>query len=1437
MKQTTLSLLFLLLTTIAVKAQFTFTNYTDHTELAPQRVRSLLEGNDGLMWLATYNGLYSFDGYQFYNFKARPGDGNAMESNRLESICESGGGIWMCGYNGNVSRFDLTTERITDIPTSRLTAIRVIPDASGCVWVVSSDRHLVRTIYNKVSGKIETLSFFGNGNIEINDVRTDKNNVTLILTSRGLWTYSKGQMTRLGPSANYYGMMENAGRCVFYCGKGELVVWNGNKFTVHKLLTTADLTSGVQLSDGRMVIAAKGDGLYVLRQDLTIERFLKFIEDGSGVSLVKDSHDDVWFCTGQPGVMHFNSASGRLDHLDVPGIFSSVPLMWKGNVKIAEDKNGHTWVSPSGNGLALYDREHDVLLPFYDGTRQNGWTAENTVVDLMVDRMQNLWYCGKYTGLEKVTFKRQIVSELLKGQVGDAGVDVRGVFQDSKGRIWLGTRDGVISIYDRNFELIGYLAPDGGISKTIQRPFGHAYAFAEQPDGTIWIGTKYNGLFRLTSNGNNDFRLEHFTADGKPFSLPHNDIFSLYFDRYGRLWVATFGGGLCYARINGGNIKFVSAANGLKHYDIKRYDRARYVTGDGKGRIWVGTTSGMLSFPENFSNPQNIVFTSYRRNPNDASTLSYNDVFGILFTHDGSMYVSTNGGGFCRAINKPDGRLTFESYSVANGLRSDVVYSCQEDKAGNLWFATENGIAKFYPQNDRIETFSQRFFDERPDFSDGPSLRLSDGRIVFPTLNTAVVYFNPAKLHLNTFVPKIILSKLTVNQVVQQPSDDGILHSAVNSSESIDLPHGSNNVSIQFSALDYVDPDNISYAYKLDGFDRKWIYIGDRHEAVYSNLPPGKYTFMVRSTNSDGVWTNNVRKLDINVIPSFWQTGWAVALYIVLLLGFICLATYILYTIVRLKQKVSIERQISDMKMQFFTEISHEFRTPLTLISGCVKELLHKGVADKKTENALMVVNKNSNRLLHLVNEMLDIRKLLSGKTKLTLQQINLKQFIGSLLENFDNIALNRNIILTLECSDSSVVIWADPEKLDKIVFNLLSNAFRFTPRGKKITVSIMKHGEGARIIVADEGKGISPEHQKSIFELFSSNNAGSESHQPHTGVGLALTRDLVKLHNGKISVESEVGKGSRFVVDLPMNSPGKAANADYHVSDATVDDFSHEDVAIDDDPETIPAEEPADNDKPLLLVVEDNSEMRGFIHTILGDQYNVVEAADGRQGLETAIKNQPDLIVSDFMMPVMNGMEMAAQLRQDVRTSHIPIIILSARTDEESIVNGYNIGIDAYIEKPFSADVLRARIQNLIVSRKRLQKAYRKEYVDNVHDNKPLPGNDADKDFMERVTTLLNDNMQDDKLSVDRVASLLNMSRSVYFKKLKALTGLGPSDYLKSLRMRRSAELLRNSDKPVSDIAFCVGIPDSHYFSKCFRQYFNMTPSEYRTNPRPTNG
>ena len=1449
-----------LLATAVDLSNYTFTSYKYELGFAQREVMNILQDGDGQMWFATWDGLYRFDGYRFSNFKARPGDGIRLESNRIERICLDGDNIWMLGYTGVVSRFDKRTHKIENIGLSRegvATALTPLP--TGGVVVQLADGRIVIARANGDEDVLSTIeSKCPAEGCVINKTFVADDSTAWVLTSKGLWRChtDTGQMSSVAEGVNVTNMAAAPGKTVFCGTEGRIVVMQDGKVTTKRLPTTADLTSVATLPDGGMLCSTQGDGLYVLRQDYTVAQHFR-TEDSALPSnrlttMRQDSHGDVWFCTDKPGVMRYDRERKTLECFYLQGEFSNDPAMWINGIYLEEDSHGHVWLTPSGNGLAMYDRGSGTMVPVINKKYHETWTAENTAVTLFVDRQDNVWFCDKYTGLQKATYNRPQFDILSAEPTDGSAHDVRGVFQDSKGRIWVGAKNEVISVYDSHLRFVGNLTPEGTLSPTSRTPVGRAYAFAEQKDGVIWIATKLRGLIRLQPRQDNTFGVRHFVADGKPYSLPHNDIFTLCIDRHNRLWIGSFGGGLCYTRLDDDTFRFIHARNDLVNYSMEKFNKVRSVTADSHGDIWVCTISGLLRFSDDFERPQDIRFKLYSRQADDATSLSHNDVLEVFFTRSDSMYVCTYSGGFCRAVRCQGDSLRFVPYTTANGLRSDVIFSVQEDDRGYLWFAYESGFVRYSPRNNSLEHFATEVLGRQIDINEGRAIRLHDGRLFYPSRNCKAVCFYPDSVQVSDFVPRIAFTRLFLDQKEQLPAADGkaILRQDLNETDRIVLANGINSINLEFAALDYCNPSNISYAYMLEGVDAEWNMAGNHHAAIYNNLPPGDYTLKVRSTNSDGVWVDNLRSIEIEVKPSFWQTGWAWTLYFLTVVLLIGCATYILTTIWNLKQKVFIEQELSDLKMKFFTNISHEIRTPLTLISGSIKEVLRKGVNDEELHDTLHVVNENSNRLLRLVTQILDIRKIESGNMKLSLRQMDLCEFVASLADNFRNLAKERGIRLMVNRPDDPIFIWADTEKVDKIVFNLLSNAFRFTPSGKGITVSVERTSRGVRLTVADEGKGIEPERTKTIFRLFDSDNDGSQSAHPHTGIGLALTKELVELHHGTIRVESEVGKGSAFIVDLPVNEPGKDIHADYILTDnvnPTVHDVDYRMEGEATEPSigsVVPlaeGEEGSSQRRETILVVEDNADMRRFICLILRQEYQLMEAADGKEGLEKACAAQPDIIISDYMMPEMDGLEMAQRLRSDVTVSHIPIIILSARTDEDSIIKGLRTGVDAYIEKPFSAEVLRARIANLITMRRNLQKAYMDKYIDKRTDDSGMAAADeptgisavavdADRLFLDKLTSLLEENLSKDDLSVDDVAKMMGMSRSVYFKKVKALVGIGPNDYLKFMRLQRASELLSRTDMSIADISYQIGIPDSHYFSKCFKAKYGATPTEWRS-------
>ena len=682
------------------------------------------------------------------------------------------------------------------------------------------------------------------------------------------------------------------------------------------------------------------------------------------------------------------------------------------------------------------------------------------------------------------------------------------------------------------------------------------------------------------------------------------------------------------------------------------------------------------------------------------------------------------------------------------------------------------------------------------------------------------------------------------------------------------LSHKENIFSVHFAALDYTNPQNIQYAYILDGFEKQWTFADKQRSVTYTNLPKGEYVLRVRSTNSDGVWVDNERILNIVILPSFWETPVAYVLYVLFILIIILVAVYILFTIYRLKHEVSVEQQISDIKLRFFTNISHELRTPLTLIAGPVEQVLKNDKLPADAREQLVVVERNTNRMLRLVNQILDFRKIQNKKMKMQVQRVDIVPFVRKVMDNFEAVAEEHRIDFLFQTEKEHLYLWVDADKLEKIVFNLLSNAFKYTPNGKMITMFIREDEKTVSIGVQDQGIGIAENKKKSLFVRFENLVDKNLFNQASTGIGLSLVKELVEMHKATISVDSHLGEGSCFKVDFLKGKEHYDKEAEFILEDADaparmgqVVDIANSSIQsetlVSDDSEKIDdvyGEEFAkeENSKELMLLVEDNQELREFLRSIFSPMYRVVEAADGKEGASKALKYLPDIIISDVMMPEKDGIEMTRELRADMTTSHIPIILLTAKTTIESKLEGLEYGADDYITKPFSATYLQARVENLLMQRKKLQSFYRDSLMhinistgqeevpvatdmpsaeEDVSETPPttLEMSPNDRKFMDKLIELMEQNMDNGELVVDDLVRELAVSRSVFFKKLKTLTGLAPIEFIKEMRIKRATQLIEIGEFNMTQISYMVGINDPRYFSKCFKAQVGMTPTEYR--------
>ena len=815
------------------------------------------------------------------------------------------------------------------------------------------------------------------------------------------------------------------------------------------------------------------------------------------------------------------------------------------------------------------------------------------------------------------------------------------------------------------------------------------------------------------------------------------------------------------------------------------------------------------------------------------------------------MLYFTFGGGLneLKSLDKK-GNALFTSYSAKDGLPTDVLSSLAEDTKGDIWIGSESGLSKMDIVNHHFDNYLKQEIGEELSFEESTAIRAEDGRLLFGT-NRGLLCFTPELIRKNSYVPGIVLSGLKIANKDVVPRPESVLPESLNSLSHLYLSHKENTVTLSFAALDMSFPENVKYAYMLDGFDKEWNYVGKQRTATYTNLPKGNYVFRVKSTNGAGIWVENERALRITVKPSFWETPYAYVIYTLGFMLILLVGAYTLFVIYRLKHEVSVEQQVTDMKLRFFTNISHELRTPLTLIEGPLEYILKRSDLSKDVREQLQVVERNTHRMLRLVNQILDFRKIQNHKMKLCIEQIDIVAFVHKIMENFESIAESNKIDFIFETEQPKLKLWVDADKVEKIVFNLLSNAFKYTQPGKTITVFIHENEDTVTVGVQDQGIGISENKKASLFVRFETLLDKNLFNPNSSGIGLSLVKELVEMHHASIHVDSKEGEGSCFSVDFLKGKDHYGENAEFVLSDNVeiIGEASKHSLPVDvetpvvavpeDKPEAVPAADEADkasvSETKTMLLIEDNLELRFFLRSIFSQRFRIIEAANGVEGLEKAIKYVPDIIISDIMMPEKDGITLVKELREELTTSHIPIVLLTAKTDMDTKLQSLELGADSYITKPFSATYLEARVDNLLARRQKL----RQFYCDHLMDiNPPKVENEEeevdvmsqqDRRFLEQLTNFMERNIDNGELVVDDLVHEMAVSRSVFFKKLKSLTGLAPIEFIKEMRVKRAAQLIETGEFNMTQISYMVGINDPRYFSKCFKQRFGMTPTEYR--------
>jgi len=1456
-------LFFLVAGIVSGQSRFSFKHLFIEDGLANNSVRSVFQDREGYLWFGTLNGLSRYDGQQFKNFIYNPDDSTTISNNKVRGIMQDGAGyIWITTYDEQVHRFDPDTETFINFPVAlggdkAGCSVHFIRQSSpGVMWLYLAGRGCVRILEDPGSPAY-SVSWLNAGNVLpsnfLSFIQSGKKGGVWIGTSKGVCFFpddrlpenepSRVQRFLADPGYTATTMCETEKAAWIGCQSGEVFrIANGRTDLVWEMPEWAGDNNSISFIEptrnGYLCVGSR-KGLVLINEVTGEQTHLTTRNSELNTSYISscyhDNHDDFWLVTSSRGVTRFQPETRKFTWYPLhPEIRQSI---LEGEKQVfQEDRNGDVWVGIYGGGISRFNRQTNEFEQFLHDGNNPGSLSSNLVLSIFEDRSGNIWTGTYKRGLNKINLQQNNFHS-LNGKVDinpDFEREVRAVFVDSRNWIWTGNKRGEVMVYDQDMNPLFSLNDlPGQIQEQIS---SGVYAFEEDREHAIWIGTKGNGIFILKNLPGSavhissaKVRVVHLLADsGNLNSLSYNDVFDLHEDRFGQMWVALYHGGVNVIRNPLQNDQQI--LHYLKNDEDKfsvSDNRVRCLFEDSQGNMWIGTANGLNFLAAQYTKTDDKKFQRIERTA-DPQSLSYNDVICISQDSQADIWVGTYGGGLNKLRKQdPGAGFKFDHITTENGLSSNLVLSIVEDDKKNLWIGTDFGLCRYGLQNKSFENYYAADGLEENTFSEGRSARTSSD-LLLGTIS-GMVWFDPGEVHKSQKKVPVVLTNLLVNG---QPNP-GKLHDArrslQDSTRSLRLRYNENYLTFEFAALDFKAPSKIRYAFKLDNFEENWNYSGNMNKAIYRELQPGDYLFRMKASNSDGLWVNPGLKLPLTIVPPPWKRAWAYLGYLILVIALFFLVRRLVLERIRLKHEVEFEKQLADDKLKFYTSISHEFKTPLALILGPVEDLLAGRDLPPAARTPLKMVRRNTQRLLELIEQLMDFRKIQKGFLQVKKTRGDLVRFLDGIYLTFVPLAERKQIGFVFLHELPVLEGLFDFKSLEKIVFNLLSNAFKHTGTGQQIEMKLetSEQRDRVRIAVTDEGEGIREQDLPHIFERFSFGSHSRWKDESGTGLGLSLVKELVELQGGTIAVSSVPGTGSCFLVELPLITISSAQEAGGEPgSDLS---YARQFVQNVEDEKLPQAEEPGRQrivSRETLLLVEDNPDLRSYLAGHLSDRYRVLQAEDGEKGLTMAKAEFPDLIICDIMMPGMDGLELTRLLKNEFHTSHIPVILLTAKSLEEQKIEGLETGADDYITKPFNMLYLQKRIENILQQRKQLKERFSRDLQS---EPELLTRSAAEQEFLDKVISLVEENITDPDFSVDQLLRHFSFGRTVFYKKMKGISGYSPKDFVRIIRMKKAGSLIRDTTLTISEVSFESGFSDPDYFSKLFKRHFGESPSGYR--------
>ncbi len=1341
----------------------------------------------------------------------------------LALLATSIGGLW--AQNQSVRFEHITTKNGLSI--NRMTSI--YQDKIGYMWFGTYwglnrfDGHEVRNYFhNNVS---EEISLSNNSIIWITEGPGD---LILIQTGDQLSGFDvyKEQFVDIGFLINampvrsglVQKVVKDRNNCLWVIGntyglfkvseKNEIVFLNATGPGVYQ---NSPLAQDVRINDdGNLLIGHQDGRMVVLDVDshkIMEDYILKDIDQGNyPVMMFEDSRGGMWTYSKSetPGALYYKDKDSKPIRFDENKLGSNLVT------GIVEDDLGRVVIATDHGGVSIvnlddlsvirlvYDPSDPSSLNHYGAVAvckdQEGtiWVGTNKGGVSFFNPSSNAFGYHKYTSDENATFN-----------------DINALIMDRDDKVWIGSDKGGLMHLDLNtnkYQVIGRKsgrsANDIGSTTVV--------SVAKGKNG-IWIGTYHGGLIKYDGRR----YINYIDIPGK-YDIPGNSAWSLYVDSRDNLWVGSLRGGALVFDKNDNKLAEFSSLNG----DIVS-DYITAIDEDSEGNIWLGTGYGLYMVDSELN-----MTRQYLNQASDPNSLTNNSVEDVFFSSRGMLWLGTQDG-LSRYDIKSD---SFTNYTIKDGLISNYIVSIQEGRNGDIWLGTNKGLSQLKMVDGQAVIYNYNEADglQGDLFNQSSSAQSPNGTLAFAGANGLNI-FDPETIEPRASENKIVFSGFQIHnkkiEAGQVFNGRVVLENGVTRDEFIPLKPSENSFTIGFTALNYRKPEKVIYRYKLEGFDKNWVMANsEQRTAKYTNLDPGTYTFKVQATNDINNWTGETISKTIFVSTPLWKTPMAYLAYA--LLGLL-----ILYLILRIRidrerlvaeienEKIQAKRlhELDLMKMRFFTNIGHEFRTPLTLILTPIERII-KSAEDSRFNNEFQVIQKNAKRLLTLVNQLLDFRKMEAGQHQISLSGGDLIKFMRDIIESFSDLSRENRVAVHFESDYKELYTKFDRDKMEKVMFNLFSNAFKFTQPEGSITLKIDQVRESenedlVRISLADTGIGISKENMEHVFARFYQSDAQSNMVNHGSGIGLSITKEFVELHKGTIWVESEVNVGTTFFVELPLSKNHQSEEV------AEPDDVLHnESESVKDAMNTL------NNQKYTIILVEDNADFRFYLKDNLGQYYNMLEAENGEVGYDKILRHQPDLIVSDVMMPKMNGIDMTLKLKKDRKTKHIPVILLSSHQSDTHKIEGLKAGAIDFISKPFNFEILENRIKSALSLKENITSSQKKIEVSPTE----IAVTSLDEKMIQKALAIVEENMSNADFSVQELSRELGVSRAQLYKKVVSITGQSPIEFIRDIRLKRAALLLEKSQLSVSEIAYKVGFNNPRYFSNYFKEAYHVLPSKY---------